>query len=100
MTELSDKEVKIIAAVYKQIEEEFVMNESSQEEMIRTYLKQLIIRATRIWKQQQLGKLNEEPNKEIEFFRDFSRLVEIHFRNKHTSGRLCRSSGSSSQNAF
>lgn len=84
MTELSDKEVKIIAAVYKQIEEEFVMTESSQEEMIRTYLKQLIIRATRIWKQQQLGKLNEEPNKEIEFFRDFSRLVEIHFRNKHT----------------
>ncbi len=48
--------------------------------MIRTYFKQLIIRATRAWKKQQLGQLNEEPAREMEFFRDFSRLVEIHFR--------------------
>lgn len=84
MTEIPQQDIKIIDTIYEQIQYEFELRASSQEEMIRTYLKQLIIRATRIWKQQQLGKLNEEPQKEIEFFRDFSRLVEIHFREKHT----------------
>lgn len=83
MTRLSDKVIHAIESLYSQIEEELTDQESSKEEMIRTYLKQLIIRATRMWKKQQLGKLNDEPIKEIEFFRDFSRLVEIHFRNKH-----------------
>jgi len=84
MTVLPEKEVVFIEGIYDQIQEEFVSPDSSQEEMIRTYLKQLIIKATRIWKVQQLGVLNEEPSKEMDFFRDFSRLVEIHFRSKHT----------------
>lgn len=84
MTALPDKEVLFIEGIYNQIQEEFDAPDSSQEEMIRTYLKQLIIKATRIWKIQQLGVLNDEPSKEMDFFRDFSRLVEIHFRNKHT----------------
>lgn len=84
MTVLPEKEVVFIEGIYHQIQEEFVSPDSSQEEMIRTYLKQLIIKATRIWKVQQLGVLNEEPSKEMDFFRDFSRLVEIHFRSKHT----------------
>jgi AraC-like DNA-binding protein len=84
MTALPDKEVLFIEGIYNQIQEEFDSPDSSQEEMIRTYLKQLIIKATRIWKIQQLGVLNDEPSKEMDFFRDFSRLVEIHFRTKHT----------------
>lgn len=84
MTALPDKEVLFIEGIYNQIQEEFDAPDSSQEEMIRTYLKQLIIKATRIWKIQQLGVLNDEPSKEMDFFRDFSRLVEIHFRTKHT----------------
>ncbi|MBE8724313.1 helix-turn-helix domain-containing protein [Flavobacterium hungaricum] len=84
MTVLPEKEVPFIEGIYEQMQQEFILPDSSQEEMIRTYLKQLIIKATRIWKIQQLGVLNEEPSKEIDFFRDFSRLVEIHFRNKHT----------------
>ncbi|QSW89370.1 helix-turn-helix domain-containing protein [Flavobacterium endoglycinae] len=84
MTVLPEKEVVFIEGIYDQIQEEFVSPDSSQEEMIRTYLKQLIIKATRIWKVQQLGVLNDEPSKEVDFFRDFSRLVEIHFRSKHT----------------
>ena len=56
----------------------------SHEEMIRTYLKQMIIRATRIWKQQQLKELKTAPSADLEFFRNFSRLVEIHFRDKHS----------------
>ncbi|MBF4515651.1 helix-turn-helix domain-containing protein [Flavobacterium sp. ANB] len=84
MTALPDKEVLFVESIYDQIQGEFDAPDSSQEEMIRTYLKQLIIKATRIWKIQQLGVLNDEPSKEMDFFRDFSRLVEIHFRTKHT----------------
>ncbi|RAJ08232.1 AraC-like DNA-binding protein [Chitinophaga skermanii] len=83
ITKLPGAEAKVIDALYGYIKQELSGKESSHEEMIRTYLKQLIIRATRIWKQQQLGALLDEPLKETEFFRDFSRLVEIHFRTKH-----------------
>ncbi|SHG29379.1 helix-turn-helix domain-containing protein [Flavobacterium defluvii] len=84
MTTLPEKEVLFVEGIFNQIQQEFDAPDSSQEEMIRTYLKQLIIKATRIWKIQQLGVLNDEPSKEMDFFRDFSRLVEIHFRTKHT----------------
>jgi AraC family transcriptional regulator, transcriptional activator of pobA len=84
MTELSAKEDLIIRQSFMLIQEELETNASSQEEMIRTYLKQVIIRATRIWKEQNLGDLNKEPAQELDFFRDFSRLVEIHFREKHS----------------
>jgi AraC family transcriptional activator of pobA len=82
-TKLSEEECLYTENLYYHIKNELTAKESSQEEMIRTYLKQLIIRATRAWKKQQLGQLNEEPAREMEFFRDFSRLVEIHFRKKH-----------------
>jgi AraC-like DNA-binding protein len=52
--------------------------------MIRTYVKQIIIRATRKWKKQNLN--NDEikiPAHELDIFRDFSRLLEVHFREKH-----------------
>lgn len=84
MTALPGKDVLFVEGIYNQIQEEFDAPDASQEEMIRTYLKQLIIKATRIWKVQQLGALNNEPSREMDFFRDFSRLVEIHFRTKHT----------------
>lgn len=84
MTLLSEKETIIVEQSLSQIMEEFELNESSQEEMIRTYLKQLIIRATRIWKQQNLGEINKSSKQDIDFFRNFSRLVEIHFREKHS----------------
>ncbi|MBC9794989.1 helix-turn-helix domain-containing protein [Sinomicrobium weinanense] len=84
VTELSPKENTLVLNLYEQIREEFEEEASAKEEMLRIYLKQIIIRATRLWKQQQLGKLNHEPLPEIEFFRDFSRLVEIHFRTRHT----------------
>lgn len=84
LTKLSREESVFTQHLFLQIKNELTDNDSSQEEMIRTYLKQLIIKATRSWKKQQLGVLNEEPIKEMEFFRDFSRLVEIHFRKKHS----------------
>lgn len=84
MTVLPTGEDMHIADALENIMSELSGQESSREEMIRTYLKQMIIRATRIWKQQQLRDLKSAPPGDIEFFRNFSRLVEIHFRNKHS----------------
>lgn len=84
MTHLPPTEQPVIEQYFECILEELELKESSQEEMIRTYLKQLIIRATRIWKQQNLGEINKAPVQDVDFFRDFSRLVEIHFREKHS----------------
>jgi AraC-like DNA-binding protein len=84
MTAVPAKEQAVIEQYLKHIEEELELKESSQEEMIRTYLKQLIIRATRIWKQQNIGVINKAPAEDLDLFRDFSRLVEIHFREKHS----------------
>ncbi len=84
MTVLPEEEQVIVSDTFIRIKEELISRESSCEEMIRTYLKQMIIRATRIWKRQQLGALNGEPAAEMAFFRNFSRLVDIHFREKHS----------------
>jgi AraC family transcriptional activator of pobA len=84
MTILPAAEDALIADAIGNIITELSEQELSHEEMIRTYLKQMIIRATRIWKQQQLKELKTAPSADLEFFRDFSRLVEIHFRDKHS----------------
>lgn len=80
---LDTKENAIIKSIIEEIQEEFELEASTQEEMLRIYLKQIIIRATRVWKKQQLGVLESQSHQEIEFFREFSRLVEIHYRSKH-----------------
>jgi AraC family transcriptional regulator, transcriptional activator of pobA len=84
MTTLFKQDQTAFARYFEQILEEIELKESSQEEMIRTYLKQLIIRSTRSWKQQHLGAIDKAPDQDLDFFRDFSRLVEIHFRDKHS----------------
>lgn len=79
--ELDDAEDLVIKNLFRNIKEELEGKDSSAEEMIRTYVKQIIIRATRKWKQQNLNR--EIPGNELDIFRDFSRLLEIHFREKH-----------------
>jgi len=59
MTVLPAGEVTYIADALENIIRELSGQESSREEMIRTYLKQMIIRATRVWKQQQLKELRQ-----------------------------------------
>ncbi len=83
MVVLPESEMTEIKLIAKRIDEELHLNDTSQEEMIRVYLKLLIIRATRIWKKQQLAAVNDSPN-DIDFFRNFSRLVEIHYKEKHS----------------
>jgi AraC family transcriptional activator of pobA len=84
MTVLNPTDSTRIENLFLQINEELELQDSSEEEMIRTCLKQLLLRATRLWKQQQLGQTMQNQDVEMEFFRQFSLLVEIHFTSKHT----------------
>jgi AraC family transcriptional activator of pobA len=84
MTVLNVNDNKLIENLFVQINEELELKDSSEEEMIRTFLKQLLLRATRFWKKQQLGQEIASQDNEMEFFRQFSLLVEIHFKEKHT----------------
>jgi AraC family transcriptional regulator, transcriptional activator of pobA len=72
-----------ISASVDNIIEEFNGDQSSREEMIRTYLKQIIIKATRLWKQQHAGQNDLSASYDADFYRNFSRLVEVHFKEKH-----------------
>lgn len=82
--ELEDEEAAIITDLFQQIKNELEWMDSSAEEMIRTYVKQLIIRATRKWKKQNIDNEHIKiPGSELDIFRDFSRYLEIHFKEKH-----------------
>ena len=82
--ELSDSENDIIKNLFENIKDELQSKDSSSEEMIKTYLKQIIIRATRKWKVQNIETENLKINhQELDVFRDFSRYLEIHYREKH-----------------
>ncbi|MCC3213941.1 AraC family transcriptional regulator [Chryseobacterium sp. X308] len=82
--ELDHSETTLIKSLFQNIQDELEWKDSSAEEMIRTYVKQIIIRATRKWKKQNLDNDTLRiPGSELDIFRDFSRLLEIHFREKH-----------------
>ncbi|WP_313000560.1 AraC family transcriptional regulator [Chryseobacterium gleum] len=82
--ELDHSETALIKSMFQNIQDELEWKDSSAEEMIRTYVKQIIIRATRKWKKQNLDNDTLRiPGSELDIFRDFSRLLEIHFREKH-----------------
>ncbi|MDR6460061.1 AraC-like DNA-binding protein [Chryseobacterium vietnamense] len=82
--ELDDLETSLIKSLFQNIQDELEGKDSSAEEMIRTYVKQIIIRATRQWKKQNLDHDTIRiPGSELDIFRDFSRHLEIHFREKH-----------------
>lgn len=82
--ELDDSEVLLMKNLFQNIQDELEWNDSSAEEMIRTYVKQIIIRATRKWKKENLDNdIIKIPGSELDIFRDFSRHLEIHFREKH-----------------
>ncbi|MDW9380998.1 AraC family transcriptional regulator [Chryseobacterium sp. JV558] len=82
--ELDPSETTLIKGLFQNIHDELEWKDSSAEEMIRTYVKQIIIRATRKWKKQNLDHDTLRiPGSELDVFRDFSRHLEIHFREKH-----------------
>lgn len=83
-TELSNEENKTIQTLFHEIGKELRLNDSSMEEMVRILLKQVIIRATRLWKEQQLPNKVVALPAEVEFYRNFNQLVEIHFKKWHS----------------
>lgn len=68
------------ARLFSSISAEIISADYAHEEMIRVYLKQIIILATRQMKAALEPHLDPE---EVHEFRDFSRLLEIHYRSKH-----------------
>jgi AraC-like DNA-binding protein len=84
VTAVPDDQADEINSLFVRMEEEFNIQDYSKEEMIRTYLKQLLIKSTRLWKRQHLEVVLEERNSDLEFFRRFTQLVEAHYKDKHT----------------
>jgi AraC-like DNA-binding protein len=82
--ELLENEIAFLGGLFKEMIGEFQLNDSSLEEMMRTYLKQLLIRAARSWKRQHLTHDVTDQQSDLEFFRKFTRLVEEHYKSKHT----------------
>ena len=77
-------DIDFVDHVFHQMETEFRLKDTSLEEMNRTYLKQLLIKATRMWKKQHLEKVITEQNNDLEFFRKFTLLVDKYYKEKHT----------------
>ncbi|MBT1704097.1 helix-turn-helix domain-containing protein [Chryseosolibacter indicus] len=84
LVNVTKEEVAFINYLFQQMEDEFKLGDTSLEEMIRTYLKQLLIKATRLWKKQHLEKSVVEQNNDVEFFRKFTLLVDAHYKKKHS----------------
>jgi AraC-like DNA-binding protein len=68
--------------ILQEIKNEAVSEESNTEEMIRIFLKQLIIRSTRMWKKAH-DLADNNATQEVEFIRRFSQLVESHYIQHH-----------------
>ena len=70
---------KIISDIHYELKNE----DSGTEEMLRTLLKLIILKSTRIWKQQHHLAENVQ-QADVQFLRKFSKLVEQHFKTLHT----------------
>lgn len=84
MTVVPPSEVSFIDYLFSQLQDEFRLKESSHEEMLRTYLKQLLIKSTRLWKQQHLDGVLTNNDNDPDMFRKFTQLVDAHYKQKHT----------------
>ena len=84
LVDVAKEDAMFFDHVLNQMEIEFKLADTSLEEMIRTYLKQLLIKATRLWKHQHLERDVVARNNDLEFFRKFTMLVDVHYKQKHT----------------
>ncbi|WP_158551356.1 AraC family transcriptional regulator [Rhodohalobacter sp. SW132] len=75
---LDRNEANRLRTLFSVLEEEFAIADSNQEEMLRILLKRLIIRCTRMAKDQIL-KSNDKQS-DIDLIRTFNVLVEEHFK--------------------
>lgn len=71
-----------LCSLMQQTSTEISISDSGTEEMLRIILKQLIIKCTRIWKKQH-GITTEHARPEIEFLRNFSKLIDENYTRFH-----------------
>ncbi|WP_449387105.1 helix-turn-helix domain-containing protein [Chryseobacterium lineare] len=78
-TEQSAEIQRIITEIKTEMNDE----DSTTEEMLRILVKMIILKSTRIWKQQhQLADIEQQ--EDVQFLRKFSKLVEMHYKKLHT----------------
>lgn len=80
---LNEEQSAEIQKIIRDIQAELKNEDSGTEEMLRTLLKLIILKSTRIWKQQHQLADNVQ-QADVQFLRKFSKLVEQHFKTLHT----------------
>jgi len=79
---LNNDEVKRFVTLSNVLKEEFLIYDQNREEMLRILLKRLLIRSTRIARNQL--PIVENNNKQLDLIRRFNVLVEEYFKTKKT----------------
>ncbi|WP_426276713.1 helix-turn-helix domain-containing protein [Chryseobacterium sp. S-02] len=80
---LNQKQSAEIQRIIREIQTEMKSEDSSTEEMLRILLKMIILKSTRIWKEQhQLADIEQQAD--VQFLRKFSKLVEQHYKKLHS----------------
>ncbi|MEA5402895.1 helix-turn-helix domain-containing protein [Arcicella sp. DC2W] len=81
--ELDSNQSVNIKNIIEEIRLEMITDDANTEEMLRILLKLIILKSTRIWKQQhQLA--DDSKHVDVQFLRKFSKLVEQHYKTHHT----------------
>ena len=81
--QLNENQSANIQNIIREIQSEMEFEDANSEEMLRILLKNIILKSTRIWKQQhQLSEQEQQP--EVQFLRKFSKLVEQHYKTHHS----------------
>ncbi len=81
--QLDESQSKDIQNIIQEIKTEMINEDANTEEMLRILLKLIILKSTRIWKQQhQLAENTQQAD--VQFLRKFSKLVEQHYKTHHT----------------
>lgn len=81
--ELDKNQSADIQKIIADIKSEMESQDASTEEMLRILLKLIILKSTRIWKQQHQLAENEQYS-DVQFLRKFSKLVEDNYKTHHT----------------
>lgn len=79
---LGSREIEEMKLIERMFSEEWQLDDHFRGEMLRTLLKRLIIKTTRVAKRQCEG-YRELPDEKMEVVRKFALLLEIHFRRRH-----------------
>lgn len=81
--ELNEIQASGIRGIIEEIQFEMENEDANTEEMLRIFLKLIILKSTRIWKEKyRLSK--DESRQDVHFLRKFSKLVEENYKTHHT----------------